>query len=378
MQIRKDGAIIYNSIDNTGSSDDASLGARYAKGRLDTLEGEFDNYFDKSETLDLLEQKSAAQFVDQLPATLADNTWYYSKKYADGTTVPNDKRALYAKDGNGVTQYLGVVGDVDLTDYQTKQDNTLDTTSKTVVGGINENKDSIDTLILYEDVYNSYFESASADACVFDFHDNGFTSGELKIKSTRQFIAQMVDPISDARVFGYCDTTQYFVSQGAVIYIEQRFTQNQGSNVNNRKEFFRKGSVSLDSATDYKNWVATKQASITWNAWIPIEYPSQEINVTVSTVTATGTWSITGGVLCVSLRNVTSTAAIGQNSGVTLVSLPRLPYKGSGMLSAMYPLTSSSANIAGAQVLTNNSTIEVLGLSANIRYLAGISIPLGY
>lgn len=273
MQIRKDGAIIYNSIDNTGSSDDAALGARYAKGRIDTLEGNFDNYFDKDEVLDLLEQKSAAQFVNELPATLADNTWYYSKKYADGTDVPNDKRALYAKDSLGVTQYLGVVGDVDLTDYQTKTDNTLDTTAKTVVGGINENKDSIDALTLHEDVYNHHFESASADECMFDFHDNGYTSGEMKVKSTRQFIAQMVDPISSERVFGYCNTTQYFVSQGTIMYIEQRFTQNQSANVNSRKEFYRKGSVVLDSATDYKNWVATQASNVVWNAWIPIEYP---------------------------------------------------------------------------------------------------------
>ncbi len=378
MQIRKNGEIVYNSIDNTGSTDDAALGARYAKGRIDTLEGNFDNYFDKDEVLDLLEQKSAAQFVNQLPATLADNTWYYSKKYADGTDVPNDKRALYAKDALGVTQYLGVVGDVDLTDYQEKQDNTLDTTAKTVVGAINENKDSIDELVLHEDVYNPYFESASCDACVFDFHDNGYASGELKVKSTRQFIAQMVDPISNARVFGYCDTTQYFVSQGATVYIEQRFTQNQGSNVNSRKEFFRKGSVVLDNATDYKNWVSTQASNIVWNAWIPIEYPSQDINVTVSTVTAVGTWAITGGVLCVSLRNVSSTAAIGQNAAVKIVELPSLSYKGTGMLSAMYPLTSSSANIGAAQVLTTSSSIEVLGLSANVRYLSSISIPLGY
>lgn len=138
MQIRKNGEIIYNSIDNTGSSDDAALGARYAKGRIDTIESNFDNYFDKDETLDLLEQKSAAQFVNELPATLADNTWYYSKKYADGTDVPNDKRALYAKDSLGVTQYLGVVGDVDLTDYQTKlsAQSVLTVTESTKLSGL--------------------------------------------------------------------------------------------------------------------------------------------------------------------------------------------------------------------------------------------------
>ena len=45
--------------------------------------------------------------------------WYYSKKKQDGTPVANDKRALYIKDGNGVVQYMGVTGDVDLSNYYT-------------------------------------------------------------------------------------------------------------------------------------------------------------------------------------------------------------------------------------------------------------------
>ena len=120
MQIYKDGNMLYDSIDDTGTANNASLSAHYAKGRLDTLEGNFNNYFDKTEVLDLLAQKVGAEFVDQLPADLTTNVWYYSKKYADGTTVADDKRALYTKDINNVVQYLGVMGEVDLTDYQTK------------------------------------------------------------------------------------------------------------------------------------------------------------------------------------------------------------------------------------------------------------------
>lgn len=120
MQIFKDGNMLYDSIDNTGTANNASLSAHYAKGRLDTLEGNFNNYFDKTEVLDLLAQKVGAEFVDQLPADLTTNVWYYSKKYADGTTVTDDRRALYTKDENDVVQYLGVIGEVDLTDYQSK------------------------------------------------------------------------------------------------------------------------------------------------------------------------------------------------------------------------------------------------------------------
>ena len=378
MQIRKDGEIIYNSIDNTGSSDDAALGARYAKGRIDTIEGNFDNYFDKTEVLDLLEQKSAAQFVNQLPSTLADNTWYYSKKFSDGTDVPNDKRALYAKDSLGVTQYLGVVGDVDLTDYQTKTDNALDTTAKTVVGGINENKDAIDVLTLHEDVYNPYFESALCDACVFDFHDNGFTSGELKVKSTRQFIAQMVDPISGSRVFGYCDTTQYFVSQGATVYIEQRFTQNQGSNVNARKEFYRKGSVTLDSDADYKNWVASKQSSITWNAWVPIEYPMTIIpEVTITDVGRLRYcyYTISGGTLM--FRGMYFASA-QPNVEQTIWTLP-VPMKSvDTTTSLIYVYPSEGLTGTARLAIKANGNVVTVVPSVTGEYRLMAHIPLGY
>ena len=60
------------------------------------------------------------------------------------------------KDGNGSLAYkvmeTGNAGGGDLTDYQEKTDNTLTTTDKTIVGAINEVKDSIITN--YEDLIN--------------------------------------------------------------------------------------------------------------------------------------------------------------------------------------------------------------------------------
>ena len=224
---------------------------------------EYCGYFDKTEVLDLLAQKVGAEFVDQLPADLTTNVWYYSKKYADGTTVADDKRALYTKDTNDVVQYLGVMGDVNLTNYQQKTDNTLNTTNKTVTGAINEVNGKFDTKI-DKDNYNFYFESANADNCVFNFNDCGYTSGELKIQSKRTFIAQIVDPISGDRVFGYCETNQYFVSQGYTLHIEQHFTQLQGSNISQRKEFFRKGSIALSTVQDAFSNIPSNASSITW------------------------------------------------------------------------------------------------------------------
>lgn len=78
------------------------------------------NVYSIDEVDDLLAQKVAAEFVDQLPATLESNTWYYSKKFSDGTDVPNDNRALYVLDDDDVLQYMGVVGQVELDGYYTK------------------------------------------------------------------------------------------------------------------------------------------------------------------------------------------------------------------------------------------------------------------
>jgi len=40
--------VVYNSIDNTGATDEASLGARYAKGRIDsTWNNLTQNYYRK-------------------------------------------------------------------------------------------------------------------------------------------------------------------------------------------------------------------------------------------------------------------------------------------------------------------------------------------
>ena len=84
MQIRKDGEIIYNSIDNTGSTDDAAMGARTTKGRLDTLDGRFAGYYTKAEVLELLTGVAATLIVAELPETPEANTYYLVGNDGDG------------------------------------------------------------------------------------------------------------------------------------------------------------------------------------------------------------------------------------------------------------------------------------------------------
>ena len=72
MKIKKDGSVIYNSIDNTGSTDDASLGSRYAKGRLDSTDTNLhQNYYTKEEVQELISGMGRTKIVP----TLFEN-WY--------------------------------------------------------------------------------------------------------------------------------------------------------------------------------------------------------------------------------------------------------------------------------------------------------------
>ena len=67
MRIKKDGLVIYNSIDNTGSTDDASLGARYTKGRLDSTDNNLHhNYYTKEEVQRLISEMGRTKIVPTL------------------------------------------------------------------------------------------------------------------------------------------------------------------------------------------------------------------------------------------------------------------------------------------------------------------------
>ena len=67
MKIKKDGSVIYNSIDNTGSTNDASLGSRYAKGRLDSTDTNLrQNYYTKEEVQELISGMGRTKIVPTL------------------------------------------------------------------------------------------------------------------------------------------------------------------------------------------------------------------------------------------------------------------------------------------------------------------------
>lgn len=71
--------------------------------------------YSRTEVNALLENKGQVEFVDALPVEPTTNTWYYSKKFEDGTDVPNDKRCLYIVDEDTTVYHdMGIVGDVEI------------------------------------------------------------------------------------------------------------------------------------------------------------------------------------------------------------------------------------------------------------------------
>lgn len=80
----KNGVTIYDNIDMSGSTDYASLGARYTMGRLDNLEGKFGRYFTKSEIFDVLGGGISTRIVLSLPGEPEENTYYLVGSDEDG------------------------------------------------------------------------------------------------------------------------------------------------------------------------------------------------------------------------------------------------------------------------------------------------------
>ena len=117
------------------------------------------NVYSIDDVNDLLADKANAKFVNQLPASPTKNTWYYSKKFQDGSDVPNDKRALYVVlEDVLVYNYMGVVGDIDLTNYYTK----TETDNKIFDLTVNNFRNGVITTRITDTVTNSTIPTGSA------------------------------------------------------------------------------------------------------------------------------------------------------------------------------------------------------------------------
>ena len=95
----------------------------------------------KSTIVNVFHYKGSKDTYEELPATdnQVGDVWNVVESYDKYPAGTN-----YAWTG---TQWDALGGEIDLTPYQTKEDNTLKTISKTIVAAINENKASIDNHI---------------------------------------------------------------------------------------------------------------------------------------------------------------------------------------------------------------------------------------
>ena len=266
--------------------------------------------------------------------------------------------ASYAFNGS-LWQSIG--GVVDLTAYQTKQDNTLSTTSKTIVGGINElynnklnktdvvnnlvststssalsayqgkvlqdtkqnisnlvtnfNNPTDDTYPSAKAVFDNFAPKASSiaylnrttatrvDKAVWNITDRELTDYDTIFEERVFANALMTDPIGDRNVYGDLKVS-ITVNYGSKVLITQELTTvaiAEKSNFPSMGTYasfkFRRAGV-INTATYATAMVYDNREQISWYNWIPIEYPMFDIsNYFISGVNGTKRMAISGGTM---------------------------------------------------------------------------------
>lgn len=130
MKIRKNGSVVYNSIDNTGSTDASALGARYAKGRMDSTDNNLaNNYYTKDQTLSLIEEAIdeadilKTMVVAQVPTVTeaATNIIYLVPAEGEEHVYQQYKKVLVSQNPDTYTMALLGSTEVEVEDIQTTE-----------------------------------------------------------------------------------------------------------------------------------------------------------------------------------------------------------------------------------------------------------------
>lgn len=115
MKVYKNGNVVFNSIDNTGSTNEASLGARYAKARLDSTDNNLTlNYYKKEQVETLIEQALSdanllkAMVVRSVPPvdTASQNIIYLVRVSDDEDIYQQYKKVLVSRNPDEYTMAL--------------------------------------------------------------------------------------------------------------------------------------------------------------------------------------------------------------------------------------------------------------------------------
>lgn len=171
----------------------------------DALSLEDLSLYSRSEVNALLENKGQVEFVNALPATPTTNTWYYSKKFEDGTDVPNDKRCLYIVDEDTTVYHdMGIVGDIEMETGDTLSGSEHLVTSSQVV------KKELSTKI------NKYGTQVNVETAVNDATlwtmlaqigtDDKKTDSSMVFNAGTCYLISTVSPTSTAQIYQFIVT----------------------------------------------------------------------------------------------------------------------------------------------------------------------------
>jgi hypothetical protein len=195
---------------------------------------------------------------------------------------------------------------------------------------------------------------------------------------------RITDPITQQQAYGYIITQQSY--SGSYIMIYQHFiaVYGQGKLLSKRIEFKRSGYLSQDSANIDKN-VYDNRDQITWNPWIPVEYPLVVIPTTslnTSVVTYGNiSYKITGGVLVISLNYLKFATA--SQSGQVITTNSNFSWASSIMVDCKCIIhgwkTTNIPTSGFATISSSSKNITVYDVQAdNKEYYGQMVIPLGY
>lgn len=124
--------------------------------------------------------------------------------------------------------------------------------------------------------------SIPVNDCVFNMENIGGSTFTRRSQKRYMGLAKITNPINNVLLYGGIDVTEYwyqYVQEGTgTCRIEQVFKNS--FNGNTGIAFKRFGSLALDSAGEFGTAIYTNRASIVWENWIPVDYPTTTIEKT--------------------------------------------------------------------------------------------------
>lgn len=360
------------------------------------------NLMTKTEIQQLVAQSKTTEVLANYPASPKEGVLYYI-----GSSAPYNV-CLYAKNDQDVLTRVNLgTTNVDISSKQDVIDNNLTTTSKNIVGAINENKANVDlkqnitddTLLttnktiptaineIVTDInalsniyaplqyYQLTQKSINANNCVFDINLTGAPSKNCISRKVYQNVV-MTNPVTNAYAYGSMEVIEECSAGWNTI--TQIFTAfHSGSNVRETSMVFKRIGILQDDAQDRQ--VYTNRANIVWKNWFVIEYPRNTLNALPDNTQFTlnnNTFSITGGLLTINIRDLKSNVDVSRVSGVNFSKIPNLHRQEAYAFGTLYPLDNNTTETGGLQF--QYDYVQAFGLKANVRYIGTLTIPLGY